>query len=398
MSFIFPKAFQGLFKPYRYKVFYGGRGSGKSWNVARALLLLGNNQKLRILCAREIQRSISDSVHKLLCEQIDALGLSGNYIITRDAIRGTEYGTEIIFKGLRSNPQEIKSTEGIDICWVEEAAAVSADSWDILIPTVRKPNSEIWLTFNPLDESDPTYQRFVLNAPDDAYVCKVNYDGNPAFPDVLKKEMEWLKARDYESYLHIWEGEVRKHSNAVIFAGRFSVEEFETDRDARFYQGCDWGFAQDPTALIRCYIKDRTLYIDREAWGVGVDLDETPALFDTIETARSWPIKADNARPETISFMKRRGFHISGAKKWAGSIEDGIEYLKSLDIVIHPRCRHTIDEFAHYSYKVDKQTGDVLPVIVDAWNHCIDALRYSLDGMIKGRGQMQINPAALMMR
>jgi phage terminase large subunit len=131
---------------------------------------------------------------------------------------------------------------------------------------------------------------------------------------------------------------------------------------------------------------------------VGVDLDETPALFDTIETARSWPIRADNARPETISFMKRRGFHISGAKKWAGSIEDGIEYLKSLDIVIHPRCRHTIDEFNHYSYKIDKQTGDVLPVVVDAWNHCIDALRYSQDGLIKGRGAMQINPAALMMR
>lgn len=377
----FAPAFEELFRPHRYKVFYGGRGSGKSWSVARALLLLGYEKPMRILCAREIQRSISDSVHKLLCEQIDAIGLSGAYTITRDAIRCTS-GTEFIFKGLRSNPQEIKSTEGIDICWVEEAAAVSADSWDILIPTVRKPNSEIWLTFNPLDESDPTFQRFVLNAPDDAYICKVNYDGNPAFPDVLKKEMEWLKARDYESYLHIWEGEVRKHSNAVIFAGRFRVEEFETDRDARFYQGADWGFAQDPTALIRCYIKDRTLYIDREAWGVGVDLDETPALFDTIETARTWPIKADNARPETISFMKRRGFHISGAKKWAGSIEDGIEYLKSLDIVIHPRCRHTIDEFNHYSYKIDKQTGDVLPVVVDAWNHCLtgDTLIACADG------------------
>ena len=393
----FAPAFEELFRPHRYKVFYGGRGSGKSWSVARALLLLGYEKTLRILCAREIQRSISDSVHKLLCEQIDAIGLSGAYTITRDAIRCTS-GTEFIFKGLRSNPQEIKSTEGIDICWVEEAAAVSADSWDILIPTVRKPNSEIWLTFNPLDESDPTFQRFVLNAPDNAYVCKVNYDGNPAFPDVLKKEMEWLKARDYESYLHIWEGEVRKHSNAVIFAGRFRVEDFETPPEARFYHGADWGFSVDPTALVRCFIKDRTIFIDREAWGVGIDLDETPALFDTIETARKWPIKADNARPETISFMRRRGFNISAAKKWAGSIEDGIEFLKSYDIVIHPRCRHTIDEFSHYSYKVDKQTGDVLPVVVDAWNHCIDALRYACDGLIKGRGQMVINPAALMMR
>ena len=394
---VFPPAFEGLFKPHRYKVYYGGRGSSKSWSVARALLLQGYAKPMRILCAREIQRSISDSVHKLLSEQLSILGLDGFYTITRDAIRGAN-GTEFIFKGLRMNPQEIKSTEGIDIAWVEEAQAVSAESWDVLIPTIRKPKSEIWLTFNPLDENDPTYQRFILNAPKDALVVKVNYDGNPAFPEVLKKEMEWLKERDYEAYLHIWEGEVRRHSNAVIFAGRFKVEDFETWREARFYHGADWGFAQDPTALIRCYVRDRTLYIDREAWGVGVDLDETPALFDSIETARHWPIKADNARPETISFMRRRGFHISGAKKWAGSIEDGIEYLKSMDIVIHPRCRHTIDEFNHYSYKVDKQTGDILPVIVDAWNHCIDALRYSLDGMIKGRGQMKINPAALVMR
>ena len=123
-----------------------------------------------------------------------------------------------------------------------------------------------------------------------------------------------------------------------------------------------------------------------------------PALFDMIETSRKWPIKADNARPETISFMRRRGFNISAAKKWQGSIEDGIEFLKSFDIVVHPRCKHMIDELSHYSYKVDKQTGDVLPVIVDSFNHLCDALRYSLDGMIRGRGGMTINPAALMMR
>lgn len=393
----FPPAYKFLATPSRYKVMFGGRGSGKSWAAAMFLLGLGFQKKLRILCTREIQRSISDSVWKLLCTKVEDMGLSGFYVPTRDVIRGAN-GTEFIFKGLRSNPQEIKSMEGVDLCWAEEAQAISAESWDVLIPTIRKPGSEIWLTFNPLDETDPTYQRFVLHPPTDAIVKKINYDDNPYFPDVLRQEMEWTKARDYEAYLHIWEGEVRKHSNALIFAGRFRVEDFDTPKDARFYQGADWGFAQDPTTLVRCFIVDRTIYIDREAWGVGVDLDETPALFDTIETARKWPIKADNARPETISFMKRRGFHISGAKKWAGSIEDGIEFLKAYDIVIHPRCRHTIDEFNNYSYKVDKQTNDVLPVIVDAWNHCIDAIRYSLDGVIKGRGAMKINPAALQMR
>jgi phage terminase large subunit len=325
------------------------------------------------------------------------MGLNGFYEITKNAIVGAN-GTEFLFKGIKFNTEEIKSTEGVDICWVEEAEKVSAESWDILIPTIRKDNSEIIIVFNPDSEDSPTYQRFVLHPPKGAFVKKINYTDNPYFPDVLRQEMEWCKERDYEAYLHIWEGECKKHSNALIFAGRFKVEDFDTPLDARFYQGADWGFAKDPTTLIRCFMQDRTIYVDREAWGVGVDLDETPALFDTIDTARKWPIKADNARPETISFMKRRGFHISGAKKWAGSIEDGIEFLKAYDIVIHPRCRHTIDEFNNYSYKVDKQTGDVLPVIVDAWNHCIDALRYSLDGVIKGRGAMKINPAALVMR
>ena len=391
-----PRAFIKVFsKPSRYKVLYGGRGSGKSFSCARVLLGMGFNKPMRILCAREIQRSISDSVHKLLCGQIEEMELGGFYSVTRDTIRG-ENGTEIIFKGLRTNTQEIKSTEGVDICWVEEAQAVSAESWDVLIPTIRKPNSEIWLTFNPLDADDPTYQRFVVDPPEGAIVSKINYDANPHFPDVLRKEMDWLKARDYEAYLHIWEGEVRKHSNAVIFAGRYRVEDFETPSDARFYQGVDWGFAADPSVMIRCYIQDRTIYIDREAWGVGVELDELPVLFDSIETSRTWPIKADNARPETISYMKRQGYRISAAKKWQGSIEDGIEFLKSYDIVVNPRCRHTIDELAHYSYKIDKQTGDVLPVIVDAWNHCLDSLRYSLDGLIKGKGQMKISQEALM--
>jgi phage terminase large subunit len=391
----FPPAFKMLAtKGKRYKVLYGGRGSGKSWACARHLLGFGFEKPVRILCAREIQRSINDSVQKLLCEQAAAMGLDKFYTATRDAIRG-ENGTEFLFKGLRANPQEIKSMEGIDYCWVEEAQAVSAESWDVLIPTIRKEASEIWITFNPLDEHDPTYQRFVVNPPENAIIRKVNYDENPYFPDVLRLEMEWLKKRDYESYLHIWEGECRKISNALVFGGYFRVESFDTPTGARFYHGCDWGFANDPTTLIRCFVDNGTLYIDQEAWGVGVEIDQTPQLFDSVDTARRWPIKADCARPETISYMRRQGFNVTAAKKWQGSVEDGIEHIKTYDIVIHPRCRHIIDEFNRYSYKVDKQTGDILPVIVDAYNHGIDALRYSLDGLIKGRGSMQINPKVL---
>ena len=394
MKINFPTAFNEIFKPHRYKVYYGGRGSGKSWSIARALLIMGMQKPLTILCAREIQTSINDSVHRLLREQIDLLDFNEFYEVTKNSIVGVN-GTEFIFKGLRFNSREIKSTEGVNIAWVEEAQAVSADSWEVLIPTIREPGSEIWVSFNPLDESDPTYQRFIASPAENAYIKKVNFTENPYFPDVLKTEMEWLKQRDYASYLHVWEGEVRKHSNALIFGGYFRIEDFETPRDARFYHGCDWGFANDPTTLIRFYIKDKTLYIDREAWAIGCEIDNTPALFDQIETARKWPIKADCARPETISYMRRQGFNISPAKKWAGSVEDGIEFLKTFEIVIHPRCKHTIDEFNHYSYKVDKQTGDILPVIVDANNHLCDSLRYGADGLIKGRGSMNISKDAL---
>jgi phage terminase large subunit len=368
----FPSAFSELFKPHRYKVYYGGRGAGKSQNIGRALLLIAANRPITVLCTREIQNSISDSVHKLLREQIDELGLSRHFTVTNHSIYGAN-GSEFIFKGLRHNVREIKSTEGVDICWVEEAASVSAESWDVLIPTIRAEGSEIWVSFNPVDEHDPTYQRFVISPPDNAYVKKVNYDENPYFPQVLRDEMEWLKKRDYEDYLHVWEGEPRKISNAIVFSGRFKVESFETPSNARFYQGADWGFSSDPTTLIRCYVDNGTLFIDREAWGVGVDIDETPALFDTIDTARRWPIKADCARPETISYMRRQGFNISAAKKWAGSIEDGIEFIKTFDIVIHPRCRHIIDEFNRYSYKIDSKTNEVLPIIVDKYNHCLVA-------------------------
>ena len=292
----FHPVYEDLFRPFRYKVYWGGRGGGKSWAIARALVAMGANRKIRVLCAREIQHSIADSVHKLLVEQIYALKLESRYKITKNAISGIN-GTEFIFKGLRFNVQEVKSTEGVNVCWVEEAQSVSEESWSVLIPTVREKNSEIWLSFNPLDEDDPTYQRFIVHTPPNAAVHKVNWSENPWFPDVLRQEMEYLKRVDYEAYLHIWEGEVRRISDAIIFRGKYVVEPFDTPRNVRFFHGADWGFAQDPTTLVRCFVDGKKLYIDREAYGIGVELDETAQLFDSIDTARSWPIKADAARP-----------------------------------------------------------------------------------------------------
>ena len=176
----FPEAFEFLFQPSRYKVVYGGRGSGKSVNVARALLIQGLQQPLRILCARELQTSIKDSVHRLLCDEIDQLGMGDFYNIQQAAIFGRN-GTEFIFKGLKHSVSEVKSTQGIDRCWVEEAQVVSKTSWDVLIPTVRKEGSEIWITFNPMLEEDETYRRFVVGPPPTAIVRKVNWNENPFF-------------------------------------------------------------------------------------------------------------------------------------------------------------------------------------------------------------------------
>ena len=379
----FPDPFQPLFQPARYKVFYGGRGAGRSWSCARALLLMGVAKQLRILCARETQLSIADSVHKLLGEQVDILELSNFYDVQKSRIIGAN-GTEFLFKGIKHNPQEIKSTEGVDVAWVEEAQAVSENSWNILIPTIRKDNSEIWITFNPGEEADPTYQRFVLNPPPGAVVKKVNWHDNPWLPKVLRDEMEYLRRVDYDAYLHVWEGEPRTISDAVIFKGKFTVEPFDTPTDARFYFGADWGFSQDPTTLVRAFVRDKSLYIDHEAYGIGVDIDKTPALFDAVPDSRKWQIYADSARPETISYMKRAGFKIAACEKWSGSVEDGIAFLRSFErIIIHERCKHTAEEFRLYKYKVDAQSNEVLPVIVDKHNHCTDSLRYALGRLIR---------------
>ena len=386
MKIELPRAFSNAHKPSRYKVWYGGRGGAKSWSVARILLLRAAATPTRVLCTREYQASIADSVHALLSDQVSKLGLESVYEVKRDSIVGAN-GSLFIFAGLRRDPKKVKSTEGVDIAWVEESDTISNESLDLLIPTIRKPGSEIWFTFNPDSPDDPVYTRFVLNDRPDAVVRKVNWNDNPWFPDVLKREMEWDRAHDADKWLHVWQGEPRTASNAQVFGGRWRVEAIEPPSDAQFYHGADWGFSVDPTALVRCWIQGATLYIDYEAYGVGVDITDTPELFDNVPTARRWRIIADSARPETISHMRRAGFDIVGAKKGKGSVEDGIEFIKGFhEIVIHPRCKHTIDEFKLYSYKVDRLTGEPTPVLEDKHNHLVDSCRYALSEVMKMHG------------
>jgi phage terminase large subunit len=222
----FPIKLQMLFDPCRYKVLYGGRGGAKSWGVARALLVIGVKKTTRVLCAREFQNSIGQSVHKLLSDQIIALKLESFYEITQNSIRGKN-GTEFAFVGLKNNVTNIKSYEGVDICWVEEAQSVSKASWNILIPTIRKEASEIWVTFNPELETDETYQRFVVSPPENSKVAKINWSDNPWFPDTLKLEKDALFSRDREAYNTVWEGICRQTVDGAIFAKEMTIADLD---------------------------------------------------------------------------------------------------------------------------------------------------------------------------
>ena len=374
----------------RYKIAKGGRGSGKSWAFARMLILRANYEgarPVRILCARELQNSIQDSVHQLLVDQISSMNMSGSFNINESKITSNN-GSEFMFKGLRgmkNNAQALKSLEGVDICWIEEGQTISDSSFKTLTPTIRKPGSEIWITYNPDQVSDPV-DKIAMNPPPGSIVRTVNWSDNPWFHETaLEIERAWMQRTDPDAYDHVWGGGYRKHSKAQIFSGKYRIESFDTpDNVDRFYFGADWGFAEDPTTLVRSFIVDGCLYVDHEAYAIGVELDALPALFGSVPESEKWPIKADSARPETISHMRRRKWNVTAARKWAGSVEDGITYLRSFrEIVIHPRCVHTLEEMRLYKYKVDQLSGDVLPIIVDKHNHCIDALRYSLDGYIK---------------
>lgn len=370
----------------RYKVAYGGRGSGKSYGVAQILVYRAVREPCRILCTRAIQNTLKDSALSILKRVVKDSDLEGAFKEAKEGLTCVN-GTEFIFRGLQ-HPERIKSLDDIKYCWVEEANTLSKPMWDDLIPTIRADNSELWVIFNPDLETDPAYRMFVTKPRDDAEIVKMNFDDNRFFPAVLEKELEYDKRIDYEKYLHVWEGHCRTISDAQVFKGKYRVAPFVTPADVeRFYYGADWGFSQDPTVLLRCFIRNNILWIDHEAYGVGVDIDDTPTLFREVPEAEKWPITADNARPETISYLNKNGFKIRGADKGKGSIEDGIAFIRSFrGVVIHERCKHTRDDFRLYSYKEDKVTGDILPKLVDANNNCIDSLRYALERMMQAHG------------
>lgn len=370
-----------LLQPARYLGAYGGRGSGKSHFFGELLIERSATEKLDAVCIREVQKSLDQSVKKLLEGKIEKLN-AGYYFEVQDAKILSKLGGRIIFQGMQNHTADsIKSLEGYDVAWIEEAQSLSQHSLDLLRPTMRKEGSQIWASWNPRNATDPIDALLRgASPPPDARVVQVNYTDNPWLPEELIAEIEYDKKRDPDKFAHIWLGGYVSMSSARVFRN-WTVEEFDAPDGATFRLGADWGFAIDPSVLIRCYIQGKKLYVDHEAYMVGCEIDQLPDLFDRVPDSRKWFITADSARPETISYMQKHGYpKINAAIKGSKSVEEGVEFLKSFDIVVHPRCLHTIQELTLYSYKVDPLTEKVLPVLEDKHNHVIDALRYACEG------------------
>ena len=386
----FPDHFQFLFDPYRYKVLYGGRGGAKSWGVARALLIQASNRRLRTLCAREFQNSIQESVHRLLCTQIEELGLQSLYKIQNAVITGKN-GSEFIFAGLKNNPVKIKSLEGLDRVWIEEAQTVSKTSWETLIPTVRREGSEIWVTFNPELATDETYQRFVVNPPTDARVVKVNWSDNFWLSDVLRREKDELQARDPEAFDNIWQGNVRSTISGAIYGKeirkaeeehRIGTVPYDALKPVNTFFDLGWAdntsiwFTQSvgPEFRLIDYYSNTQLPISHyisvmqeKGYVYGTDYLPHDARAKTIATGRS---------VEEIMLALGRKVQIVPNL----SIFDGINAARTVFnrcFFDKEKCSEGLQSLRHYRYDVDPDSQQLSGRPLHDWSsHGADAFRY----------------------
>lgn len=395
-----PKLIPVFSGPARYRGAHGGRGSGKTRSFAmmtavRAYMFAEAGVSGVILSAREYMNSLEESSMEEIKQAIRSVPWLNSYFdIGEKYIRTKNRRVSYVFAGLRHNLDSIKSKARILIAWVDEAESVSEVAWQKLTPTVREANSEIWVTWNPEKDGSPTDKRYRKTPPPESKIVELNYTDNPWFPEVLEQERQTDRGRlDDQTYAWMWEGAYRENSEAQILSGKYRVAEFElADMFDGPYYGLDWGFSQDPTAGVRLGIYEQRLYIEHEAGKVGLENDDIAKfMIERLPGIERNIVRADSARPETISHVKSNGNgirlclpRIIAAQKWPGSVEDGIAHLRSYkEIIIHPRCVKTLQEARTYSYKVDRLTKDVLSDIVDANNHYIDATRYALGPLIK---------------
>lgn len=421
-----PEALQCLFWeqvngfPVRYRVLYGGRGSGKSWGIARALVVLAAQKTLRVLCARELQNSIRDSVHKVLSDQIEALGLTPFYQIEQARIYCPSTGSEFSFEGIRNNITKIKSYEGIDICWVEEADKVTKNSWEVLIPTIRKVGSEIWVSFNPNLETDDTYQRFVAHKPSGAIVQKVNWRDNPFFSPVLKQEMLDLKARDRDAYLHVWEGECRKSLEGAVYAdelrdcaeeGRITSVPHHSSSPVNVY--FDLGRSDSTSIIFEQYIGmqrriidfyenrlkglDHYIHVLRSRRGTNGELYE----YGTCWLPHDAKAKTLGSKKSIQEQMRDAGFNVQIVPKL--SKFDGIIAARA----VFPTCwfdasrceSGLLHSLRHYHYAEDQDKEVLSNEPVHDWSsHAADAFRYMAIASRDGSGESRNRKIASRLR
>ena len=413
---LFPEKAKALFRPAPYKVFHGGRGSAKTWSFCRALLTLGGRKKLFILCTREIQKSIKDSVHKTLADHIDELGIGWFYHVTNTEIIG-ENGTKFVFYGIRNNINSIKSMEAIDICAVFESTFVSHNSWEVLLPTVRRDpphgpfgkGSEVWIEFNPELASDETYKRWVAKPPSDTIVVEMNFRDNPWFPTILKKQKEELKHRDYDSYLTVWEGKTRKALQGAIYAKEIAAAILENriGPNIHFARGVpvDVSFDLGRSDMMAMWFWQQvgTEHHAIDFYGnTGFDFSH---FIEQIE-GRKYNIRhiylphdADNeyaVAPLSIAAQARKAFPGEGRVRVIPRIPNialGINAVRLLWPRIYINeitCSDGVLALQHYQYGVNEETGQrtVYPLHNFASNPA-DALRTYAEALREGRQEME---------
>ena len=376
-----------LLAPARYKGAWGGRASGKSHvfaeNLVEAMVM---DADLRAVCIREVQKSLKFSAKQLIEDKIKSLGASDLFEVQATEIKRKGGSGICIFQGMQDHTADsIKSLEGFRVAWVEEAQSLSAKSLRLLRPTMRAPGAELWFSWNPDQPDDPVDKFLRSSPPDGAIVVRANAEDNPWLPPEMRAEMEHDRRGDPETFAHVWQGEYATRSDAQVFAARYRIEDFEPgpDWDGPYY-GADFGFAQDPTWLVKCWLHGGEVCVEKESGGVGLDVDRTGERWAAdIPEAQRATIRADSARPETISYLTRHGWPgVTGVEKWKGSVEDGVEWMRARRLVIHPRCKRAAREARLYRYKTNK-AGDVLAQIEDAENHAMDAIRYAFAPVIR---------------
>ena len=367
-------------KSAQFKIFHSGRSAAKSWSFARAILALGTYAPLRVVCGRQYQKSIEDSVKELLDNQIELLGLSGFYKSQQRNIIGKN-GAKITFIGLERMLGSIKGLEGVDIFWIEEGQYITQKSLDVLIPTItRNRGSELWISMNIDTEHDPCYTGFIKNKRPDSIVVETSFLDNPYVSEGTLRDAAWTQRHDPEKYNHIWLGQPISQSELLVFKN-WSVGQQDMDGFDGPYFGMDFGVT-DPCALIKLYVnKDkRQIYISDSVFKTELPMDGFPTFIQQVPDAWENFIVADSSRPETIRHINSKGGKILPSKKGPGSVFDGISFLQGFEITVHPKNDELIYEFGNYKWQVDKLTGLPKPKEPeDKNNHGIDAIRYAAE-------------------